>query len=245
MRYWAFTRYRQSLGSYPHTGLCQPSRRTWILKERTRYFPHDAAQPAYGAACSMSRPYWHAGQSDGRRLCEPIPCDQRHGADERTRRFAYYGKLVRLTDLHALTKRRLLRCPDLLYRTETAGCMIRPASSAVRHCQHAEAGHACYCAQDIEGHINGQIDLKARRLIRKRLCRAELPDASLAGQAVEPADIDIRLEKGTVQSFKLALKTGDSLLAAGDLCLPRPVDMRVAARNFPSASCWIFWDRLT
>lgn len=146
--------------------------------------------------------------------------------------FAYYDKLVRLTDLH-FDQSGGSYDANLLYRTED-GWMR--GQTGVRNGDIASILKlAAVPVQQVEGHINGQIDLEGTSSDPKASITGQITDASLAGQAVEPADIDIRLEKGTVQVNKLALKTGDSLLAAkGTYAFHGPVDMQVAARNFPS-----------
>jgi translocation and assembly module TamB len=53
--------------------------------------------------------------------------------------------------------------------------------------------------------------------------------------AIEPAHIDVQYENNAVQIHELTLKTGDAILAAqGSYALHGPVQMQIAARNFPA-----------
>lgn len=89
--------------------------------------------------------------------------------------------------------------------------------------------------QHVEGRVDGTITVTGLSSNPTASVKGTLTNASLAGQAVDPAPIDVGLDNGTVHFNQLALKTGDSVLAAkGNYAFHGPVDLQVAAKNFPS-----------
>lgn len=148
--------------------------------------------------------------------------------------FVYYDKLLRLTDLH-FDQSGGSYDADLLYRT--ADGWMRGRASVTNGDIASILTLADVPVQHVEGNVSGQIDLEGTAADPKVSVTGQITDASLAGQAVEPANIDIQFEKGTVHVNELSLKSGESLLAVeGTYAFHGPVDLQVAARNFPSRS---------
>lgn len=89
--------------------------------------------------------------------------------------------------------------------------------------------------KQVSGRVDGTITVTGLSSNPTASVKGTLTNASLADHAVDPAPIDIGLDNGTVHLNQLSLQTGDSILAAkGNYAFHGPVDLQVAAKNFPS-----------
>ncbi len=147
--------------------------------------------------------------------------------------FAYYDGMIRLTNLH-FEQQGGSYDGILLYRTKDGWMRGRASVAGGNIAGIIQLVGAPL--QHVEGRIDGEIRLEGTALDPAASITGRITDASLAGQAVEPADIDIQLEKDTIKVNSLSLKTsGGSMVAArGTYGFRGPVDMQIGARNFPS-----------
>lgn len=146
--------------------------------------------------------------------------------------FAYYDRMMRLTDLHVEQNGGSFD-GNLLYRTEDG--LIRGMASV----QGGDIASALKLAgvpvQHVEGRVDGRVDLSGTLHNPTAAIQGSVSQASLAGMAVSPTDIDVKLENGVITVNKLALEAGSSLLAAqGTYAIHGPAAIQFAARNFPS-----------
>lgn len=147
--------------------------------------------------------------------------------------FAYYDNMIRLTDLHFAQSGGSYD-GNLLYRTGDGWMRGRASVTA------GDLGSMIQLAgaplQQVQGRIDGEIRLEGTAADPAASITGKITEASLAGQAVEPADIDIQVEKDTIKVNSLALKTsgGGMVAARGTYAFHGPVDMQVGARSFPS-----------
>lgn len=89
--------------------------------------------------------------------------------------------------------------------------------------------------QQIEGKLDGTLNLSGSSANPAVSMQGQITQGTLAGQAVEPADINLEMENGVVNVKQLAFKTGDSILAAqGKYALHGPVNLSLAAKQFPA-----------
>ena len=87
----------------------------------------------------------------------------------------------------------------------------------------------------VTGLVSGTIAVQGVSSNPTASVKGQLTNVSLAGQAVEAAPIDIAYDNGTIHVNQLAFKTGDSLLVAkGNYAFHGPVNLQVAAKQFPS-----------
>lgn len=146
--------------------------------------------------------------------------------------FNYSDDMVRLTDLH-FTQNDGTYDANLLYRLRDK--WLRGKASVVNGDVAGLLKLADVPLQRAEGRIDGTIAVEGTADNPKASVVGKLTQASLADLPIEPADIDINYENNTVFVNQLALKSGDSLLAAkGSYALHGPVRMEVAAKNFPA-----------
>lgn len=148
--------------------------------------------------------------------------------------FVYYDKFLRLTDLH-FDQNGGAYDADLLYKS-TDG-LLRGQASVTNGDIASILTLAAVPVQHVEGNISGNINLSGTIADPQVSVTGQITNASLAGQPIDPANIDIQFENGTVYVNDLALKSGESVLAVkGRYAFHGPVDLQVAARNFPSRS---------
>ena len=146
--------------------------------------------------------------------------------------FAYYDNMLRLTDLHFEQSGGSYDA-DLLYRT--ADGWMRGRASVASGDIASIIKLTGIPLQKVEGRIDGEIRLEGTTSDPKASITGQITGASLAGQVVEPADIDIQVNKDAVKINSLALKTGESVVAAkGTYSFHGPVNLQAGARNFSS-----------
>lgn len=146
--------------------------------------------------------------------------------------FGYYDGIIRLTDLR-LKQNGGAYDGNILFNTANQRIMGRASVSSGDIAGILQIVGAP--VQNISGRIDGNIVVDGTTDNPRAGITGQITQAVLDGQAFEPADIDAQFEDGVVKINKLALETGDSLLAAkGTYALHGPVHMQVAARNFPA-----------
>lgn len=146
--------------------------------------------------------------------------------------FNYSDDMVRLTDLH-FTQNDGTYDANLLYRLRDK--WLRGKASVVNGDVAGLLKLADVPLKRAAGRIDGTIAVEGTADNPKASIMGKLTQASLADLTLEPANIDINYENNTVFVNQLALKSGDSLLAAkGSYALHGPVRMEVAAKNFPA-----------
>ncbi len=146
--------------------------------------------------------------------------------------FAYYDNMLRLTDLH-FAQLDGTYDGNFLYNTKTS--LLRGKATVVNGDIAALLKVAALPVKDIEGKLNGQVDISGSSDNPTVAMKGNISSGSFGGQTVEPADIDVSMEDGVVNVNKLSLNVGGSILAAqGTYALHGPVKMSVAAKQFPA-----------
>lgn len=155
-----------------------------------------------------------------------MPVEDVHGD------FAYYDGIIRLSDLH-FNQNNGLYDGNVMYNTGNDRVIIR---GSVQNGDLAGLLNLSNIPlQKVAGRLDGDISVDGTGKNPKAAFTGKLTQAYLDGQAVEPTDIDVRFDDGVFKINKLSLTMGDAVLAAqGSYALHGPVDMQVAAHQFPS-----------
>lgn len=146
--------------------------------------------------------------------------------------FTYYDNMVRLTDLHFMQNEGTYDA-NILYRLKDK--WLRGKASVV----HGDVAGLLKLAdvplKHVAGRIDGSIALEGTSDNPQASIAGKLTQASLGDIQLEPADIDINYADHMAHINQLTLQSGNSLLAAkGSYAVHGPVQMEVAAKNFPA-----------
>lgn len=145
--------------------------------------------------------------------------------------FNYYDGIVRLTDLHIGQGGGDYK-GSLIYNT--ADSRIVGRGSVEKGNIESLIRLSGAPLQKITGTVDGTVAVNGTSDAPDATFTGQLTAASIDGQPLDPADIDIRFHDQTFYINKLTLAMGDSLLAAeGTYSLHGPVNLQAAARKFP------------
>lgn len=175
---------------------------------------------------TVQNPTANGSLKSDRLIVNHMPLTDVHGD------FAYYDGIIRLSDLH-FNQTDGAYDGNIMYNTRNDAII---SHSSVHNGDLASLLSLLGVPlQKVEGRFDGDISVNGTGKNPKAAFKGNLTKAYLDGHAVDPTDIDVQFEDGVFKINKLSLTTGDTVLAAqGSYALHGPVDMQVAARNFPS-----------
>ena len=144
----------------------------------------------------------------------------------------YHGGILRLTDFHFDQNGGSYDARGG-YNPDNGWIMVRASVAA------GDLGSLLKLAgvtnTDVSGRIDGKLSVDGTTEAPKARLTGQLSQAFIGTTAVEPTDIDVLYENDVIQIKKLSLNAGGGLLAAeGTYALHGPVQMQLAAKNFPT-----------
>lgn len=145
--------------------------------------------------------------------------------------FGYDGTILRLTGLHFMQHEGAYD-GSFMYNMSTKRMNGR---ADVSRCDIASILKLVNAPiQHVDGEVNGTIMLQGTEDNPALTLKGELSRAFLDGYAIEDTPLDVVFEEGVFHVNNLTLKCGNSVLAAeGTYALHGPVQMNIAAKNFP------------
>lgn len=144
----------------------------------------------------------------------------------------YYGGIFRLTDFHFKQNGGTYELRGG-YNPANGWIMARARVQAADLASILKVAGAPL--QSVQGRLEGQLAIDGTTSDPRARLTGTLTQGYIDDAAIEPAHIDVQYENNAVQIHELTLKTGDAILAAqGSYALHGPVQMQIAARNFPA-----------